>query len=184
VHSALNREHPADPFKPYGATVGHGFEWSRLLVQPSVMLDRVGSAPAWLLATAVLLFDRATEDGWHRFGRPGFVYTTDWTGTPVVAETMHWVAAEAVCAASVLARVTGGLGYARLESEWWSFINQRLRDTEYGSWHHGIDTQGRVSETVWVGKPDSYHAVQATLIPRLPISGGIARAARLGGWRR
>ena len=26
------RERPDDPFKPYGATVGHGLEWSRLLL--------------------------------------------------------------------------------------------------------------------------------------------------------
>ena len=27
-----NRENPADPFRPYGATVGHWFEWARLLI--------------------------------------------------------------------------------------------------------------------------------------------------------
>ena len=28
-----NREKPDDPFKPYGATPGHGIEWARLIVQ-------------------------------------------------------------------------------------------------------------------------------------------------------
>ena len=28
----LNSDHPEDRFKPYGATVGHGLEWSRLLL--------------------------------------------------------------------------------------------------------------------------------------------------------
>lgn len=28
-----NREHPDDPFKPYGATPGHGIEWARLILQ-------------------------------------------------------------------------------------------------------------------------------------------------------
>ena len=28
-----NREKPDDPFKPYGATPGHGIEWARLITQ-------------------------------------------------------------------------------------------------------------------------------------------------------
>ena len=28
-----NKEKPDDQFKPYGATPGHGIEWSRLIVQ-------------------------------------------------------------------------------------------------------------------------------------------------------
>ena len=27
-----HQDHPDDPFQPYGATVGHGLEWSRLLL--------------------------------------------------------------------------------------------------------------------------------------------------------
>ena len=28
-----NKDHPDDPFKPYGATPGHGIEWARLITQ-------------------------------------------------------------------------------------------------------------------------------------------------------
>ena len=28
-----NRDRPDDPFKPYGATPGHGIEWARLITQ-------------------------------------------------------------------------------------------------------------------------------------------------------
>lgn len=31
-----NKDHPADQFKPYGATPGHGIEWARLIVQWAV----------------------------------------------------------------------------------------------------------------------------------------------------
>ena len=34
---------------------------------------------------------------------------------------------------------------------------------------------------MWPGKPDLYHAVQATLLPRLPLSPGLARAVALSG---
>jgi hypothetical protein len=33
-----------------------------------------------------------------------------------------------------------------------------------------------VIDTVWPGKPDLYHAVQATLIPRLPLAPSMATA--------
>ena len=97
-----NADQPADPFKPYGATVGHGLEWSRLLLTLDAALpdDR-------LLPTAELLFDRAVADGWEVDGAPGFVYTTDWSGRPVVPDRMHWVLAEALAAAAALHRRTG-----------------------------------------------------------------------------
>ena len=31
-----NKDHPADQFKPYGATPGHGIEWARLISQWAV----------------------------------------------------------------------------------------------------------------------------------------------------
>jgi hypothetical protein len=33
---------------------------------------------------------------------------------------------------------------------------------------------------VWTGKPDTYHALQATLIPRLPLTPTLAAALRDG----
>ena len=34
-----NEDQPADPFRPFGATPGHAFEWSRLLLQLAASLD-------------------------------------------------------------------------------------------------------------------------------------------------
>ena len=52
--------------------------------------------------TAILgwRLDRAVRDGWAVDGAPGFAYTTDWAGAPVVRTRMHWVAAEAIGAAA------------------------------------------------------------------------------------
>ena len=68
------------------------------------------AAPAGLLDTSRLLFDRAVADGWHADGAPGFVYTTDWEGRPVVRQRMHWVVAEGIAAAAALHRRTGEEG--------------------------------------------------------------------------
>lgn len=171
-----NRDRPDDPFRPYGATVGHGLEWSRLLLQLEAALGP--AAPSDLLSTARLLFDRAVTDGWARDGAPGFVYTTDWRGAPVVHQRMHWVAAEAVAAASVWQLRTGEQRFAELAGAWWRYIDDTLIDRRDGSWYHELDRHNRPAATVWDGKPDVYHAFQATLIPRLPLWPSMACAAR------
>ena len=175
----LNRDRPDDPFKPFGATIGHGLEWSRLLLHVEAALG--AAAPAGLLDTSRLLFDRAAADGWHVDGAPGFVYTTDWDGVPVVRARMHWVAAEGIAAAAALHRRTGESVYADRYAEWWRYVDEHLRDPERGSWHHELDPSNRPRASVWPGKPDLYHAVQATLLPRLPLTPCLAREVVLSG---
>lgn len=174
----LNRDRPDDPFKPFGATVGHGLEWSRLLLHVEATLgDTLGEAtPDGLLDTARLLFDRAVTDGWDVDGAPGFVYTTDWDGVPVVRNRMHWVVAEGTAAAAALHRRTGDSAYAERFAQWWDYIVTFVRDVERGSWRHELDEANRPQSSVWPGKPDLYHAVQATLVPRLPPSPSLASA--------
>ncbi|MPQ98715.1 AGE family epimerase/isomerase [Modestobacter sp. I12A-02628] len=169
-----NRESPADPFRPYGATIGHGLEWSRLALHLHHAL--AADAPAWLVDDARRLFDAAVTDGWDADGATGLVYTVDWTGTPVVHERMHWVAAEATATAATLFAVTGEDRYARWYADWWAWIEEHLVDREQGSWRHELDRHNRPSSTVWAGKPDAYHAVQAVVLPRRPLAVSVAGA--------
>ncbi|GAA4730303.1 hypothetical protein GCM10023350_11920 [Nocardioides endophyticus] len=171
-----NRDEPTHPFRPYGATVGHWFEWSRLTLGLRAALG--DDAPDWMLADAVALFDAGVREGWAVDGAAGFVYTVDWDGTPVVRERMHWVATEAIAAAATLAQVTGDPAYAVCEDVWWSYADQHLIDRERGSWHHELDPENRPASGTWAGKPDVYHAIQATLVPRLPVSPAFAVALR------
>ncbi|AEG45519.1 AGE family epimerase/isomerase [Isoptericola variabilis] len=174
VQRELNADRPNDPFKPYGATPGHGLEWARLLLQ----LDVAGDTAGERTAAATALFDRAATDGWDG---DGFVYTTDWEGRPVERRRFHWVAAEAVAAADVLHRVTGQERFADAAASWWRWIDLNLVDHERGSWHHELDTENRPSGRTWVGKPDVYHAAQAVILPDLPLAGSFGEAARLAG---
>jgi mannose/cellobiose epimerase-like protein (N-acyl-D-glucosamine 2-epimerase family) len=173
-----NRDRPDDPFQPFGATVGHGLEWSRLLLHLEASLGL--QAPVWLRPSAIALFDRAVADGWSVDGADGFVYTTDWDGRPVVRDRMHWVVAEAIAAAAALHTRTGERRFAELAGVWWAYAEAYLFDRELGSWHHQLDAQNRVIGTVWPGKPDLYHAVQATVIPRLPLAPSMATALGVG----
>jgi sulfoquinovose isomerase len=169
-----NAERPDDPFQPYGATVGHGLEWSRLLLHLEASLGQ--DAPDWLLPSATALFDRAVADGWAVDGAEGFVYTTDWSGRPMVRDRMHWVVAEGFAAAAALHRRTGEDRYPQMARTWWAYAERCLIDRRYGSWHHQLNPQNEVIGTVWPGKPDLYHAVQATLVPRLPLAPSLAAA--------
>lgn len=170
----FNADSPGDKFKPYGATVGHGLEWARLLLH----LEAAGGAgvPAGLAESATALFDRAVTDGWSVDGAPGFVYTTGWDGVPVVHDRMHWVVAEAIAAAAALYRRTGQARYTDLYRQWWDYAAVHLVDADRGSWHHQLDRHNTPVATVWPGKADLYHAVQATLIPRLPLAPSLATA--------
>ena len=40
-------------------------------------------------------------------------------------------------------------------------------DRGHGGWHHQLDGGNRPIDSVWKGKPDAYHAYQATLFAGL-----------------
>jgi mannose/cellobiose epimerase-like protein (N-acyl-D-glucosamine 2-epimerase family) len=151
-------------------------EWSRLLVHLEAALG--ADAPDWLLDDAASLFATAVADGWDADGHEGFVYTTDFDGTPVVTARMHWVLTEAIAAASALYQATGDQGYADRYEQWWACAEELFIDRAQGSWHHELDASGRPASGTWAGKPDVYHAVQAVLVPRLPLAPMVAAALR------
>ncbi len=168
-----NRTEVRHPFRPFGVTPGHALEWSRLLLHLRSSLD---DQPSWLVAAAEGLFARAVADGWEPNG--GFVYTTDFDGQPVVTDRLHWVLAEGIGAAAALHAVTGTEEYDRSYQTFWDFADAWFRDRKHGSWRHELDDRLQPSERTWAGKPDVYHALQATLLPRLPTTASLAGALR------
>jgi mannose/cellobiose epimerase-like protein (N-acyl-D-glucosamine 2-epimerase family) len=180
-----HRDDPAHPFRPYGVTIGHLFEWARLAVHVRTALG--SRAPDWLLESAADLFATAVRDGWSVDGADGFVYTTDFAGTPVVRSRLHWVVAEAMAAAWVLHQATGEAQYLSWFRRWCDYAEKYFVDREDGSWHHELDRGNAPAAAVWPGKPDVYHAYQAAMITRLPVcasfAGGVVagRASKLSG---
>ncbi len=174
-----NKEKPDDQFKPYGATPGHGIEWSRLIVQWTLSAfkdDKEGGAK--YIESAENLYNRAIEDAWDVDGAPGIVYTTDWNGKPVVHDRMHWTLAEAINTSAVLWHVTGKEKYAGDYAEFMQYLDEKVLDHVHGSWFHQLDRNNQLMGTVWPGKPDLYHAVQATLIPLYTADLSIAPAVK------
>lgn len=168
----FSRDEPSHPFRPYGATIGHGLEWARLLIHVHVGLG--AEAPDGLVSAAQALAGRAIADGWHADGTDGFIYTTDWAGKPVVRSRMHWVVCEAIATSHVLAMTTAEPRHLADLSRWWEYVDRYLVDHAAGSWHHELDPDNQPSAGTWSGKPDAYHIYQALKIQDLPLTPSFA----------
>ena len=174
-----NKEKPDDPFKPYGATPGHGIEWARLISQWAVSTDGLSEDERKkYIDEACRLYRRAISDAWSADGAEGIVYTTDWDGNPVVHDRMHWTLAEAINSSAVLYRLTSDKDFFADYSRFMEYLDKTVLDHTYGSWFHQLDENNKVKGTVWPGKSDLYHAFQAMLIPYSSCRISIAAAVR------
>lgn len=174
-----NKECPTHRFKPYGATPGHGIEWARLILQWALATyqeDR--HKMETYIAASEKLYDRAIADAWNVDGAPGIVYTTDWEGKPIIHDRMHWTLAEAINTSAVLYRVTKKERYVSDYAAFMQYLDEKVLDCVNGSWFHQMDAGNRVIGTVWPGKSDIYHALQATLIPYYAPEVSIATAVK------
>lgn len=176
-----NKEKPDDQFKPYGATPGHGIEWARLITQWALSTYKEDKEAAGkYIEIAENLYNRAVEDAWNADGAPGIAYTTDWNGNPIVHDRMHWTLAEAINTSATLYHVTKKQKYADDFAEFMEYLEDKVHDHVNGSWFHQLDRNNNVIGTVWPGKSDIYHALQATLIPYYASDVSIAAAVKQG----
>jgi sulfoquinovose isomerase len=90
------------------------------------------------------------------------------------------VVCEAIAAAAALARQTGASRYEANYRDWWDLAESHFIDRERGSWHAQLDVTNAPATSVWSGKPDTYHAMQATLLPRLPLAPSLASGVAAG----
>ncbi len=171
-----NRDQPNNLFRPYGSIIGHWLEWARLLLQLRAV---AGERAAWASDAARMLFQRAIAEGWD-VARSGFFFTVDWGGSALNRDRYHWVIAEAIGAAAYLYRTTGDKDYAQWYRAFWDYADRYLVDHERGSWWHQLDPANQPTSDPWEGKPDLYHALQATLFARTPVNRGIALALASG----
>ncbi|QPL05607.1 MULTISPECIES: AGE family epimerase/isomerase [Actinomyces] len=169
-----NRDIPADAFRPFGSTVGHWLEWSRLMVQLRQACESEGmDTPASLTVIPQHMYRRALQEGWGPDGEPGFVYTVDFEGRPVVHQRMYWVLCEAIGAAETLRRVSEDPSYDLDVNVFWNWARTYLIERP-GQWREELDAANQPACGTWSGKPDIYHALQAMLIGTLPVTPSFA----------
>lgn len=164
------------PFRPFGSTPGHGFEWARLVLQLAHSLKTAGLPTPWHHEASVGLFNRALEDGWLRNQTDGFVYTVDFDGSVVNSLHLGWVACEALSASLVLEKETGKGVYAQWNEKLWKYCSDYLVDRESGGWHSELNEKNEPSSVIWGDKSDFYHTLQTVLIPRTNLGPSLLKA--------
>jgi sulfoquinovose isomerase len=172
---AYNNDRYDDPFRPYGATVGHSIEWSRLVVSAGLATGRLDE---WFVEAAEALFDRAVAVGWDDRHR-GLAYTVDWDGKPANPDHYGWPITEGIGASAYLLRLTGRDSYETWYRRFWEYAASVLIDHERGGWYPLFDPENRPKVHPWYGKPDIYHSLQACLLPVLPVAPSLVGAIRL-----
>lgn len=159
-------------FRPRGATPGHSFELSRLLLQA---WDMGGRRDATLPDWAGRLYDRALTDGRDR-ARGGIIYTTDRNGHVLRDSRYWWPVTEAIGAAAAMLKA--GQNRADDYLMFWQTAEHLFIDREKGGWIPEVDAENRPDNRQFSGKPDIYHSIQASLYPLLPGLSDHARKLR------
>lgn len=178
-----NRDRPADQFRPYGVTIGHVLEWSRLALNTRTALGAAADDPQWafLLPDAQAMFRAGMHRGWAVDGADGLVYTTDFDDVPIVRERLHWVVCEGIATAWSVYEATGAPDALDWYERLWSYAQRYLLDPEHGGWRHELAPDNTLSEGIWWGKPDLYHAYQCALVPLYPGLVSFAGTLRAAG---
>lgn len=167
----IDRDYAGDPmFRPAGTTPGHSFEFARLLLQHWDLAGRpAGNAPE----RARRLIERALQDAWLPEG--GLAYTLDFGGGVADATRLWWPVTEAIGALAALIKLERNPADEAWYRRLWLFADRHFIDHVHGGWFAAIDATGQPTQSLFRGKPDIYHAVQACLFP---LADGLSHQAR------
>ena len=170
--------HPNEMFRPAGTTPGHWLEWARLVLQLWVLS---GKKHDWMPDAARGLFFQSMSLGWDK-DRGGFHYTLDWENVPDKTMKLWWPLCEGAAAAHFLNQHLPSDFHEESYRKIWNFIAGHSLDRTFGGWHEELDEDLKPSNSLFPGKGDIYHALQACLIPLFPATGSLTRViAETGG---
>ena len=167
-----NYHHPNEMLRPAGTTPGHWLEWSRLILQ---LWTLGGRRHDWMPEAAKALFVKAMTLGWDK-DKGGFFYTLDWSDKPAKTYKLWWPMCEAIGAAHFLSE---HLPAERFYEDSYRLISgtvaHRFIDHTHGGWHEELTEDMTPAHTLFPGKGDIYHALQACLIPLFPATGSLTK---------
>lgn len=164
--------YPDEMFRPAGTTPGHWLEWSRLVLQ---LWSLGGKKHGWMPVAAKALFVQALSLGWDK-ENSGFFYTLDWSDKPAKTNKLWWPMCEAVGAAHFLnEHLPSDRFYEDTYRLIWGTIASRFIDHKNGGWHEELTEEMTPVHTLFPGKGDIYHALQACLIPLFPATGSLTK---------
>ena len=151
-----NRHDRTNIFRPWGFQIGHQTEWAKLLLQ----LDALAPTD-WHVPCAQFLFDDALRAGWDT-AHGGIFYGMAPDGSICDDGKYHWVQAESMAAAALLALHTGESRYGDWYDRIWAYCWQHFVDHQHGAWFRILDGRNlnHTREKSNAGKVD-YHNMGA-----------------------
>jgi len=151
-----NRHDRSNIFRPWGYQPGHFTEWAKLLCQ----LDAHLPMP-WHMPRATELFDRAWSTAWDPL-HGGMHYGFAPDGSICDPAKYHWVQAETLAAAALLALRTGEARYRQAYHQQWQYCWNHFVDHQQGAWFRILtpDNFNLTREKSPAGKVD-YHDIGA-----------------------
>jgi glucose-6-phosphate isomerase len=151
-----NRFDSSNIFRPWGFQPGHFTEWAKLLC----LLDTHLQAD-WHVPRAQELFDRALAVAWDA-KHGGIHYGFGLDNSICDAAKYHWVQAESMAAAAILALRTGDAKYWDWYDRLWQYCWQHFVDHQQGAWFRILtaDNFNLTREKSPAGKVD-YHNIGA-----------------------
>lgn len=158
-------------FRPPGTTPGHWLEWSRLVLQ---LWALGGKKHAWMPDAAEALFKQSIVLGWDK-DKGGFFYNLDWNDKPDMRDKLWWPASEGIGAAAFLCEHRPSAFHEEWYRHIWDVIASSFIDEQNGGWHEQLTEDLKPSYTLFGGKGDIYHALQACLIPLYPATGSLTK---------
>lgn len=151
-----NKDDPQHRFRPWGFQPGHQTEWAKLLL----ILARYRPAD-WQLERAEELFQTAVPASWDN-ENGGLYYGLHPHGGICDSDKYHWVQAETMAAAALLAQRTGNPSYWQWYDNIWRYCWQHFIDHQHGAWYRILSHNNRKysDEKSPAGKTD-YHTIGA-----------------------
>ncbi|WFU07616.1 AGE family epimerase/isomerase [Rhizobium sp. CB3090] len=176
---ALDKDYRGNEmFRPSGTTPGHWLEWARLVLQ---LWSLSGRQHDWMPDAAKGLFSQSMSLGWDN-DKGGFFYTLDWADVPAKRNKLWWPACEAAGAAHYLNEHMPSDFHEESYRKIWGTIGRCFIDHRNGGWHEELTEDLVPVHTIFPGKGDIYHALQACLIPLFPATGSLTKViAEAGG---
>ncbi len=143
-------------FRPWGYQSGHLTEWAKLLLQ----LDTHAPA-AWHVPRAIELFNAGVNTAWDA-KHGGMHYGFAPGGSICDADKYHWVQAESMAAAALLAIRTNDPAYWVWYEKIWAYCWAHFVDHQQGAWFRILDPANlnHTREKSPAGKVD-YHNIGA-----------------------
>ncbi len=156
-----NREDRTNIFRPWGYQPGHLTEWAKLLLILRRHAGHLEADTSWLVPRAVELFDAALAKAWdHRHGGIHYGFAPD--GSICDGDKYHWVQAESLAAAALLADATGEARYWDWYDRIWRYCWEHFVDHQHGAWFRILaPDNGKVTDLKSPAGKVDYHNMGA-----------------------